>query len=157
MSFQFTSIRRVLAGVCLVALALPASASCTIYRETSSPQVDKAFSANNGYTFKKYHEVCEKLRKADAKIVIHGSSGVLVNRSYGWASISVADKANSNLVINSFSGYSTNLNDYASSDQAQQSLWIAINYGLENWEKLDEALAELRQVRAQMRKPASRK
>lgn len=156
MSFQITSVKRFLAAFCFTALAVPASANCTIYRDTASPQVFKAFRANGGYTFKNFNEVCEKLRKANAKIVIHGASGVLVNRSYGWASISVADKESSHIVINSFSSYSTNINEYASSDQAQSSLWISINYALENWEHLDEALAELRQVRVQVRKPVAR-
>ena len=157
MSSQLTSIQRVLAAVCLVGIAVPASANCSITHDTASPQVTRAFRANDGYTFKNYGEVCEKLRKANAQIFIHGTSGVLLSRSFGWASISIADKANPQLVITSFSSYSTQLDEYPGNDRALKSLWSAINNGLESWDQLDDALAKLRQARAQMSKPVSRK
>lgn len=143
-------------ALCLTALAFPASANCVINYYTVSRDVIKVFKENDGYYFQNYNEVCNKLRKANAKIAISGSYGVLSSRSYGWADISVADKASDYVIVNSFGTYSTWMNDYASDDTARKQLWGAINDALNQWDTLDKALLELNQARQEMRKTAMR-
>lgn len=156
MPTSFTRSLRYCAALSFAVLTLPASANCTIFRDTDSDAVQTVFKENNGYTFKNYEEVCSKLRKANAKIVIKGSYSVLSNRSFGWVNISVADKASDHFIINSFSQYITQVSEFASDDTARKQLWIAINDGLDKWDSLDHALAELNQARRAMRKTAAR-
>jgi hypothetical protein len=152
MPTSFTRSLRYCAALSFAALTLPASANCVISHDTASPNVLKVFKENSGYEFNNYEVVCNKLRKANAKIVIQGSYGVLRNRSYGWALITVADKASNHLIVNSFGSHSTQMNDSASDETARKELWLAINDGLDNWDGLDQALAELKQARRAMRK-----
>ena len=154
MSTPFTRALRYCSALCLAALALPASANCSITHNTSSISVQKVFKETDGYTFQNYDLVCNKLRKANARIVVVGSYGVLSNRSYGWASISVADKASDHLIVNDFASNSTWMNDYASDDKAREMLWAAINDALGKWDGLDQALATL--TKARRAAPANR-
>lgn len=153
---SFTHLLRYSTAFCFAALTLPASANCTIFHDTDSDAVQTVFKENNGYTFKNYEAVCNKLRKANAKVVIKGSYSVLSNRSFGWVNISVADKASDHFIINSFSQYITQVSEFAGDDTARKQLWIAINDGLDKWNSLDQALAELNQARRAMRKAGAR-
>lgn len=156
MPVSFTRSLRYCAALCFAALTLPASANCTISRDTDSDAVQRVFKENNGYEFNNYEAVCNKLRKANAKIVIKGSYSVLSNRSFGWVNISVADKDSEHFIINSFSQYITQVSEFASDDMARKQLWIAINDGLDKWDSLDQALAELSQARRTIRKTSVR-
>jgi len=147
MSTPFTRALRYCSALCLAALALPASANCAITHNTSSTAVQKVFKETDGYHFQNYDVVCNKLRKANARIIVSGSYGVLSNRSYGWASIAVADKASDHLIVNDFGSDSTWMNDYASDDKAREMLWAAINDALGKWDSLDQALASLNKAR----------
>lgn len=153
---SFTRTLRYCSALCLAALALPASANCSITHNTSSVHVEKAFKEQDGYNFQNYDLVCNKLRKANAQIVISGSYGVLSNRSYGWADISVADSARNYLIVNDFGSVSTWMNDYASDNKARELLWGAINDALNKWDSLDQALAKLNQARRPANTTAAR-
>ncbi len=141
-------------ALCLAAAAAPAQASCSINSLTASPAVNRVFKANNGYEFKNYDMLCAKLQKAQAQIVLVGSSGVLMNRSYAWVSIGVGDATNGNIMTNDFATSRTTMNDYASADKADALLWEAINIALNEWE-VDPAIAALQKVRKTV-KPAGR-
>jgi len=155
---MFTPCMRMLRGcaaLCLAMLTLPASANCSITRLTASDAVRQVLQENGGYNFQNYDVICNKLRKANAQIVIHGSYGVLINRSYGWASLGVADKDRDYIITNAFGRSSTHMNDYASNDMARKQLWLSINEALNGWVTLDQALAELNKARQAARKAAS--
>jgi len=152
-----TRVLRCCAALCLTMLALPASANCSITRLTASDSVRQVFKENGGYNFQNYDVICNKLRKANAQIVIHGAYGVLINRSYGWASIGVADKDRDYIITNAFGRSSTHMNDYASDDMARKQLWLSINAALNEWVTLDQALAELNNARQAMRKTAAQR
>lgn len=115
----------------------------------------QVFKEHDGrYDFADYDVVCNKLRKANAQIIISGSYGVLSNRSFGWASISIADKADNHFVVTDYGKRSTSMHDFASDDIARKQLWIAINYALNTWdgEGLDQAITTLNQARQARRK-----
>lgn len=152
MTINFTRPLRYLAALCLAALAGSASANCIITHRSSSVEVNRAFKEHDGYDFAKYDLVCNQLRKANAKIVISGHSGVLSNRSYGWANISISDKADSHFIVTDFGTLSTWMNDYASDDKARELLWGAINDALNKWDSLDQAIAVLNKARLERRK-----
>lgn len=147
MPTQLTRTLRYCVALCLVTLASGASANCVINFLTSADKVKQVFKENNGYEFRNYDLVCSKLRKANARISIIGSYGVLANRSFGWANISVADNSNGYFVVNDFGTNNTTLNEFASDDKARQLLWVAINNALNDWSALDQALAELKKAR----------
>jgi len=140
------------AALWLTMLALPVSANCSIAHITSSADVYQVLEENGGYTFKNYRAVCDKLSKADARIVISGDYGVLSNRSYGWANIKVADKRLRFLIINANDSSYTYMHDHASDVTARKLLWNAINDALEGWKTLDEALLDLDAARQTLRK-----
>lgn len=156
MPTSFIGLLRYCTALGFAALALPATANCAISHDTASNEVRTVYKENNGYEFKNYEAVCSKLLKANAKIVIQGSYGVLHNRSYGWVSIAVADKASEHFIVTSYGSYITQMNDFASDDMARKQLWIAINDGLDKWDSLDRALAELNQARRAIRKTGAR-
>lgn len=158
MTTLFTPVFRFGAVLFFAALATSANANCMIYDLTSSADVKKAFKDHDGYDFQNYSVVCNKLRKANAKISISGYAGVLSNRSFGWADVSVADKSSNYFIVNSYSSAATKMHDYASEDKAHEMLWLAINDALNRWveEGLDQALAELNQARQAASKAAKR-
>ncbi|GLK96370.1 hypothetical protein GCM10008164_41120 [Achromobacter xylosoxidans] len=148
------TIRFASLALCLAAVAAPAQANCRINSLTASPAVNRVFKANGGYEFKNYDTLCAKLQKANAQIVLVGSSGVLANRSYAWISIGVGDGANGNIMTNDFATSRTTMNEYASSDKADAVLWETINVALNEW-NVDPAIAALQKVRKTV-KPAGR-
>jgi len=149
---------RCCAALCLTMLALPAaSANCSITRMTGNDAVHQVFKENNGYEFQNYDVICNKLRKANAKIVIQGSYGVLRSRSYGWVSIGVADKNSDYIIINAFGRTSTYMDDYPSDEVARKQLWTAINEALNGWDQLDLALDSLNKARQAVRKTAAQR
>jgi len=145
------------AALCLTMLTLPAHANCSITRWTNSDHVIQVFKENSGYEFQNFDMVCNKLRKANAQVVIHGSYGVLLSRSYGWVSLGVADKDRYYINTNAFGRTSTSMNDYASDHIARKQLWISLNNALNGWDTLDQALAELNKARQAARKTAAQR
>jgi len=145
------------AALCLALLTLPTHANCSITRLTASNAITQVFKENGGFTFQNYDVVCNKLRRANAQVVMNGSYGVLANRSYGWVSLGVADKTHDYIITNAFGRSSTHMNDYASDNVARQQLWLAINDALNRWEELDQALAELNKARQAARKIAAQR
>jgi hypothetical protein len=141
---------------CLALASFSAYADCAIVRVTSADKVRQALKHGGGYSFGNYDEVCEKLRRANAVIVISGSDGVLANRSFAWASIGVADAVNQNVMVTAFSTNQTIMDEYASAHLGPELLMSAIDNALNSWTELDTALAELNNVRQKMHKAASK-
>jgi len=143
------------AGLLLAAVLtapLPAQANCRITYDTDAAQVEEVLSIYKArYDFKNYDEVCEKLEKANAKVVIFGNYSVPYRESIGWVQVVVADKDNDALLIHRFGSNSVYANTDNSSRKAREMLWMALNLALDRWPNngvLSEALEELKEARA---------
>lgn len=137
-------MRRILLSVLVVAAASSAKAECLI-NSVASGTPQKLIN-QNGWNFPNYNIVCEKLRRANASIVISGDSSVLVGTSYGWVHLNVADRK-TGLGVYDYGNSDTEMNNYASQDKADTLLYTAINTAANTWEGLDEALASLNEKR----------
>jgi len=123
--------------------------------------LDQAFREHNeNFEFQNYDLVCNKLQKANASIFIIGNAGVMSGRSYGWVTLSVADKDNYYLST-PFGGYAqTAISGKAHSKEARVAIWSALNAALNEWPEngvLDDALASLEKARQSIRKPATQR
>jgi len=156
----FLRLLRYCAALCLLAVTLPAKADCSLEYWTAFPAVNTVFDEHDGYDFKNYDLVCNKLNKANARVVMMGGVGVLISRSYAWIVLAVADRDNPH-IMNIASGHThTRLSADASTPKTRELLWESINIALNEWAEkgLDNALAGLDEARRQlMHKPATQR
>jgi len=140
------------AALCLVAAALPVSANCRLTYDTDAAHVEEVLNIyKSRYDFKNYGEVCEKLERANAKIIFFGNYSVPYRESVGWVQVVVADKDNDALVIPRHGSIGVYTNTDGSSRKAREMLWMALNLALDRWPNngvLSEALEELKEARA---------
>lgn len=136
-------MNKIFALVVLGAASFSAQAECSI-TSMRDGSVASAFNKHGGWNFdaKKYHALCEKLRKSRARIHMQGMASVLSDRSVGWATLSLLD-ADTGVGTSSFASMNTVVNTYASQDKAEQLMVQAINAAAAEWSDIDKALAAL--------------
>lgn len=147
-------LKKVITMCLLGLLATSANAECyiTSVRDNS---VSAAFSKFGGWRFDSFDRVCEKLKRANARIQVIAQSVVLDNRSIGWATLSVVDR-DTGIGTSSYATMNTQVNSYASQDKADQVMVDAMNAAAQDWNGLDQALAELEEERRRARGIARR-
>jgi hypothetical protein len=140
-------LKKILLMALIFAVAQSVKAECSI--TSSDNGIVHKLLQQRGWNFPKFNSVCEKLRRANANIVIDGDASVLVGVSYGWANLSVIDKK-TGLGLGDHTSAYTEVNTYASQDKAEELLYEAINNAANDWDGLDIALAELSEKRRKM-------
>jgi hypothetical protein len=138
---------------CLAMVFIPAHA-CSVFHNTANDDVRNAVK-KNGWGFDNYEVVCEKLRKANAALAIHGGATVLSGKSIAWAAVGLKDME---LMVytDEYSGISTNVDDYASIDNAKNILMKSID-GAVNSMDIEKAIQSLEKSRLKARAAYSRK
>lgn len=136
----------------LVLASAAAWAECSITAERTSTVVDAQKNTNwDGWNLKNYDAVCAKLAKANARMLIVGEAVVLSNRSIGWVMVGLKDRT-SDISTFHFASSRTTVNDHASQDTANSLLVESMHTAVDNWQRLDEAIAALDKARATARK-----
>lgn len=135
--------------------ALQAQAeNCEITDNTANKMISAVLN-EHGYSFDGYEQVCQKLKKANAAIVIGGSAGILGDISFAWAEVSLKDK-NTMIFTNEYSGSMTKSNSKANMETAKLLLLEAINGAIGNVD-FDNAIQSLNESRRQVKAAYSRK
>ncbi|HEX3638006.1 MAG TPA: hypothetical protein VHV99_21500 [Paraburkholderia sp.] len=119
--------------------------ACNVTYSTASDSVDKAIT-EQGWDFKNYDIICEKLRAANAALLVDGQATVLGGKSIAWASVKLREK-NLTIFTADYGGKSTQTNDYASIDKADSMLITAINRAVESVD-VDKAIKSLAEQRS---------
>jgi hypothetical protein len=131
--------------------SISAHAGCTIY-STRTESVAAVFRKYGGWDLSDvdFNQLCEKLKRANARISISSDAVVLGNQSIGWAILSVMDIDTG---ITALSGMQTSTftNPYASQDKAEELMFKAINDAAKGWNNIDEALFSLDNERKKVR------
>lgn len=109
------------------------------------------FRKYGGWVASNFEEVCEKINRVNARLLVSSGAAVLGNKSIGWAQLAVMDK-NHQIMTNDYASINTTVNDYASQDKADELEILAINSALEEWRELDKALLALEKERQSVRK-----
>jgi hypothetical protein len=138
-------MKSVFALVLAATTAFSAQADCTLYTQRQ-PEVSKLLRDAGGWSFKNYDEVCAKLERANATVVIHSEAVVLDNRSIGWATVMLKDR-NNGVMTADYTSSSTKTNSFASQNKADALMLEAINDALNEWRVIDKAVAELNEAR----------
>ncbi|MDR5799039.1 MULTISPECIES: hypothetical protein [Caballeronia] len=138
-----------LAASVALLLSATAHAECSITYYTG-PSTWEALEKNGGVEFSNYKSVCEKLRRANARVNITGAATVLNNMSIGWAQVSVLDM-NTSVGTTEYASYSTTANPFASIDKANELMLSSVNAAMNSWRELDNALAKLEAERNRAR------
>lgn len=128
-----------------VVFAAGAANACSISYYTLNDQVTRALTANNGFAFKNYNSVCEKLQKANARLLISSQNGVASQRAVAYAHVVVMDKKIPVVAFTVFGG-SVQLNTDANTNKSESILADAVNEAIENLD-IDAALKELAESR----------
>ncbi|MCB4350094.1 hypothetical protein LA345_40590 (plasmid) [Burkholderia vietnamiensis] len=143
-----------LAASVALLLSATAHAECSITYFTG-PSTWDALEKNGGIEFNSSKTVCEKLRRANARVNIAGAATVLNNMSIGWAQVSVLDM-NTSVGTTEYASYSTTANPFASIDKANGLMLASVNSALDSWRDLDKALAKLEVERNRARSTFAR-
>jgi hypothetical protein len=132
----------------LMFLLMSSSANaCTVASFTSSPEVIK--SRGRMFEFKNYTAICERLKAANAGLLITGDAGVLEGNSIAWAAVSIVDK-NGGIFSNTGSGSSTHLGHQGTMNEAQSLLGQVIDESVDRM-NIELAIAALDRTRAQVK------
>lgn len=145
-------MKKILVLATFAVASFGAQASCTI-DSVITERIDATFEKHGGWKMdaKKFNPLCEKLRKARARVSIQAASTVLDGRSIGWAALSVQD-LDSEVGTISYATLNTAIHSYASVDKADQLMVQAINTAAEEWTTIDQALADLEVKRKRARR-----
>lgn len=127
--------------------------ACTVNYVTSEDVVIKVIGKYK-WGFSNYDAVCEKLRRANAVILVKGDATVLGNKSIAWATVNLKD-GDLMIFTNSYGGNSTTVNGYASIDRAEQLLMQSINDAVDSMD-VDSAIRSLNEARKKVRAAYSR-
>lgn len=139
------AMKTVLALVLAATTAVSAHAECSLTSQRQ-PEVSKLLNEAGGWSFKKYDMVCDKLRRANAAVVVLSGSAVLDNRSIGWATVMLKDR-DSSVMTSDFSSSTTKTHSYASQNKADALMLEALNDALDDWRVLDQAVDKLHEAR----------
>lgn len=142
-------MKKILVAVVLSMAAMSANADCML-SSVRDESIARDFKLAGGWTFPSFEKVCEKLKKANARVQINAASSVLANQSIGWATLTVVD-FDTAIGTSDYATYSTQVNGYASNDKAIQLMGDAINAAAENWVDLDKALVALEEERQKVK------
>lgn len=118
--------------------------ACNVTYSTASDSVEKAIM-EQGWDFKNYDTICEKLKAANASLLVDGQATVLSGKSIAWAAVKLREK-NLTIFTSDYGGKSTQTNDYASIDKAESMMITAINRAVESVD-VDKALKSLAEQR----------
>lgn len=129
--------------------SVSAHAECTMSYHADQA-ILAAIKKSGGLELKNFDSLCQKLRRANARIHISAQAEVLNNNSIGWAEVSVLD-AKTSIASTDFASTSTFVNAFASSDKAEQLMVQAAQDAIDNWRSLDDALTTLDRERRQVR------
>ncbi len=129
---------------------LSAHANCIINLSTNQKALTK-LKELGGFSAPNYLEKCQKLAKANAKIMLQASSAVLQKQSIGWANLAVMDM-DFDIAVVDYSMNSTKMSATANQNEADEIMVEAINDALNDWDSLDKALAALEVKRQKMKK-----
>lgn len=147
-------MKRLAALVIVTFTAFSANANCLLHSYHTSEGAKLLNS--KGWNFANHKTVCEKLRQANAAVQVISNHAVLGNQSIGWASVMLRDK-DTNLMAIEFLSTSTRTNSYASEDKARELMWEAMNDALNDWDRLDNAIEDLKKERNKIAKLTGRK
>jgi hypothetical protein len=106
----------------------------------------------DGWSAANYTKMCEKLKMANARVVITGVATVMQNASFAWVQLSLEDM---DLPIGPGSGYSVysmRSSPRADVSVANEMFLKAMNDALDGWTSIDTATKELGVVRAKLKK-----
>lgn len=113
-------------------------------------EIANTFNRYGGWNFRNYDILCKKLKKANAKIIVHATSIVLLNNSIGWAALSVGD-IDSGISTLDATSYDTNIYSIGNKEKSEEMMVGAINNAANNWLAIDDALAALEVERKKAR------
>lgn len=136
--------------LCLsAAFGANAASACSITYYALSAQVTKSLKASGGFSAKNYDQVCTKLNKANAQLLINTQNGVANGRAVSYAYIMVMDR---NLPIVNYRtmGGSAQLSQDATTARSEVLLAVAINEAIDNID-IDAAIEGLNQARKQVK------
>ena len=126
-----------------------AASACSITFYALNSQVTKSLKANGGFSAKKYDEVCSKLNRANAQLLINTQNGVANGRAVSYAYVMVMDR---NLpIVNVFTmGGSAQLSEQATQNMSEVLLAVAINEAIDSID-IDAAIVGLNQARKKVK------
>lgn len=138
-------MKKLAIALSIFAAAASAQAECSITTTSSNEDVFIALRLH-GWNFDQYDMLCDRLKKADAQLIITGSAGVMRRAAVSWASVGLKD-SKTGVTSFSFGGRSTITNDAPENinrDYALQLLGESVNSAADSLAKtIDEALAAL--------------
>lgn len=140
-------MKKLLISALFLATTIDAHA-CSVEMTSASDSVMEAVR-KNGWGFDNYQAICQKLNSNNAQLFINGQATVLDGRSIAWAAVSLSDK-NLPIVTSDFGGKSTQLNQYASMNKANEILIDAIN-GAVNSMDIEKSLTSLNNLRKKVK------
>jgi hypothetical protein len=123
--------------------------ACSVNYNTATDEVQKSFHGHDGWTFKNYDAICEKLARANAKLLISGHATVLGGRSIAWVDVSLSDMKLP-ITTNSFGRLNTEINENASMDTAYAMLFESLNSAIEVMQ-FDNAINSLNEARQKVK------
>lgn len=136
--------------LCLfAAFGVNAASACSITYYALDGQVTKSLKASGGFSAKKYDEVCAKLNKANAQLLINTQNGVAVGRAISYAYIMVMDRNLPIVNIHAMGG-SAQLSTDASTAKSEVILAVAVNEAIDNID-IDAAIEGLNQARKKVK------
>lgn len=136
-------MRQIILAIVLFSAAFSVNAECRI--TYSAPDDVTEGLTQHGFGFKKYEVACNKLKKANAKLMMVGMATVLNNVSVAWATVRVADKI-TEVSANDHVGIATQVNTHASQDKANEMMIEAVNIAADTID-FDSAIKDLDKAR----------
>jgi hypothetical protein len=133
----------------LAASSLPSMAACTI-TFLASTEIKQAIEYK-GFIFSNFNQVCEKLKKANARILFGGGFYTIDGRNVSAITAQLID-LKSPIASTNFTVTSVVLNDKADDKNRLISLSNAVNNAMKTWSDIDDSIAELNNNRKQIRK-----
>ncbi len=140
----------VVIAMALLATSVAHANGCSLI-SLRTQELAQKFKKHGGWVAPSFEEKCEKINRANARVLITSGSAVLANRSIGWANVNAMDK-NSNIMTNDYSSSITSVHSYASEDKSDELEVDAVNSAFNEWTQLDQALAALEKERQKVRK-----
>lgn len=132
-------------------VSFSANAACKLISNTTSIIQEARRTAGwDGWRFSRYDEICEKLRKANAQLVIRGDATVLNGVNIAWAIVEIADI--NPLLTSGTSSSNTRTNKMVGSQDEANKLLIESIEDAANGLSIDNGIRDLQQARATFRK-----
>jgi len=140
--------RNLFLAVLLAIAPVSAALACQVMMFTWSDEVKRALD-ENGWGFRNYEQICDKLNAANAALEISGVATVLDGVSVSWASVNLRDK-DVPIFTNAFAGAATEGSLDARMEVARDMLGRSIDNAVDAMD-IDEAIEALDENRNQVR------